>query len=301
MSKKVILGVISPFVIILGAVFYFHHQPNNDSKPSSIRVVTSLNFYGEVATAVAGKHGQVTSIINSAATDPHDFKATTKEAKEVSQANVIITNGLGYDGWLTKLVKSAGKEKQQIVVGTTVAHKQMGANEHIWYQPQTMAKLANILAQRFGQLDPAHKTEFKQNAQAYQKKLKKLDATIQASKQRVQATNNRVDVSEPVFNYALANLGYQINNSHFAKAVEDGTDPSPKDIQEMKADMQNHRIAFFVNNPQESSPVVKNLLKTAKQNNIPVLNITETKPDGKTYVQWMLDQYQDLEKIQEKE
>ena len=301
MSKKITLGIISFCLIILGALFYFHHQQVTDAKQPPIRVATSLNFYGEVASAVAGKHGQVTSIINSEATDPHDFKATTKEAKEVSQANVIIENGLGYDGWLTKLVKSAGKEKQQIVVGTTVAKKKMGANEHVWYQPQTMAKLADVLAQRFGQLDPAHKAEFKQNAQAYQKKLNKLDKVIQASKQKVKANNSRVDVSEPVFNYALANLGYQINNHHFAKAIEDGTDPSPKDIQEMKADMQNHRITFFVNNPQESSPVIKNLLKTAKENDIPVLNVAETKPDGKTYVQWMLDQYQALAMIQEEQ
>lgn len=60
MSKKITLGIISFCLIILGALFYFHHQQVTDAKQPPIRVATSLNFYGEVASAVAGKHGQVT-------------------------------------------------------------------------------------------------------------------------------------------------------------------------------------------------------------------------------------------------
>ena len=95
-----------------------------------IRVVTSLNFYGEAATAVAGKYGQVTAFINSAATDPHEFQPTTAQAKELSQANVVIENGLGYDHWLSDMTKATTTQQTVVNVGQQVAGKKMGANEH---------------------------------------------------------------------------------------------------------------------------------------------------------------------------
>ena len=291
---------IGLLVIVLLGVFGLmvtNWSPKSKSSQKPIRVVTSLNFYGEVAKAVAGDHGQVTSFINNEAVDPHDFQPSTKEAQKVSKANVVIVNGLGYDNWLSKLTKAADTSQKVINVGTQVADKEDGDNEHVWYQPATMDKLATQLAQQFSKLDPKHKDDYYKNAKAYQAKLTKLDEVIQTAKNNV-GDQKLVDVSEPVFDYALTNLGYEVNNKHFEKAVEDDNDPSPQDIQQIRDDITQHKIAFFVNNIQESDKTVKNLVKLAKENTVPVLNVTETEPNGKSYVEWMTDQYEQLIKIQ---
>lgn len=290
---------IGLLVVVLLGVFGLmvtNWMPNKTSQ-KPIRVVTSLNFYGEVAKAVAEDHGQVTSFIDNEAVDPHDFQPSTKEAQKVAKANVVIVNGLGYDSWLTKLTKAADSSQKVINVGTQVADKKNGDNEHVWYQPATMNKLAIQLAKQFSKLDPEHKADYYKNAKAYQAKLTKLDAVIQTAKQNV-GDQKLVDVSEPVFDYALNNLGYEVNNKHFEKAVEDDNDPSPQDIQQIRDDITQHKIAFFVNNSQESDKTVKNLVKLAQENNVPVLNVTETEPNGKSYVEWMTDQYKQLIKIQ---
>ena len=290
---------IGLLVVVLLGVFGLmvtNWTPNKTSQ-KPIRVVTSLNFYGEVAKAVAEDHGQVTSFIDNEAVDPHDFQPSTKEAQKVAKANVVIVNGLGYDSWLTKLTKAADSSQKVINVGTQVADKKNGDNEHVWYQPATMNKLAIQLAKQFSKLDPEHKADYYKNAKAYQAKLTKLDAVIQTAKQNV-GDQKLVDVSEPVFDYALNNLGYEVNNKHFEKAVEDDNDPSPQDIQQIRDDITQHKIAFFVNNSQESDKTVKNLVKLAQENNVPVLNVTETEPNGKSYVEWMTDQYKQLIKIQ---
>ena len=90
-------------------------------------------------------------------------------------------------------------------------------------------------------------------------------------------------------------------DKHFEKAVEDGNDPSPKDIEEIQQAIINHQIAFFVDNSQTSDKVVDNLVKLAHEHNVPVLKVTETKPNGDDYMQWMLKQYQALSRIQQKE
>lgn len=267
---------------------------------NKLHIVASLNFYGETAKAVAGKYGTVTSIIKSPNVDPHDFEPTTNSAKAVAKADVVVYNGLGYDSWMQRLISSDSEGNVKALnVGKSVLNKQTGDNPHLWYNDQTMAKLANRLAKIYAKKDPKHRKQFEANAKNYVASLKVIQKKVTALKQNRQ--KSLVDVSEPVFNYALTKMGYKINNSHFALAVENGSDPSAQDIRQMQKDIKQHKIAFFVNNPQASDAIVKNMVTLAKKHNVPVLNVTETQPSNKTYIEWMTDQYQQVAEIQKKE
>lgn len=160
-----------------------------------------------------------------------------------------------------------------------------------------MPKLANTLADKFAKKDPADKATFKANAKKYIASLDDLNTLINKLKSKV--NGQLVDVSEPVFGYALDYLGYKVNDDHFSKSTEDGTDYSAKDIHGIETDIKEKKIAFFVNNIQASSKTVNQLVKIAEQNNVPVLKVTETLPKGKNYRTWMTSQYQQLEKIQD--
>ncbi|MRH08076.1 metal ABC transporter substrate-binding protein [Lactobacillus reuteri] len=301
--KKYIIGIssiIALLVIILGLSFVPWKSMGKSQKP--IRVVTGLSFYGEVAQKVAGDHGQVISFIDNASVDPHDYQPNTKQAQQVAKANVVIENGLGYDSWVNKLVKSSSnRNKIKIIDVASLTGKKDGDNEHIWYAPETVEKLANDLAIQYGKIDPQHAKDYQRNARKYLASLQPLNEEIAKVKRQVNPNNNRVAVSEPVFDYALKNAGYQIMDKHFEKAVEDGNDPSPKDIEEIQQAIINHQIAFFVDNSQTSDKVVDNLVKLAHEHDVPVLKVTETKPNGDDYMQWMLKQYQALSRIQQKE
>lgn len=267
------------------------------SNGSKIQVVASLDFYGEVAKAVGGNKVSVQSIINNPAVDPHDYEPTTKVGKSVASADLVVASGIGYDGWMDKVVKSADKSKNYLRVADDLMNKKEGDNEHIWYDPRTMPKLANTLADKFAKKDPADKATFKANAKKYIASLDNLNTLINKLKSKV--NGQLVDVSEPVFGYALDYLGYKVNDDHFSKSTEDGTDYSAKDIHGIETDIKEKKIAFFVNNIQASSKTVNQLVKLAEQNNVPVLKVTETLPKGKNYRTWMTSQYQQLEKIQD--
>ena len=135
------------------------------TKADQLKVVTTTDFYGEVAQAVLGSHGKVTPIITSPSVDPHDYEPTTKTAKLVAKADLAVYNGLEYDSWIKKL----GAKKYLTVASVTGA--KIGQNEHLWYQPQTMSKLALALAKEYGRLDPKHKQDYLANAKKYQAKL----------------------------------------------------------------------------------------------------------------------------------
>ncbi|RNE29576.1 metal ABC transporter solute-binding protein [Lacticaseibacillus paracasei] len=298
MMKRLLAGIS----VALLAIFAVACGSNGAAKQSSstgskIQVVASLDFYGEVAKAVGGNKVSVQSIINNPAVDPHDYEPTTKVGKSVASADLVVASGIGYDGWMDKVVKSADKSKNYLRVADDLMNKKEGDNEHIWYDPRTMPKLANTLADKFAKKDPADKATFKANAKKYIASLDDLNTLINKLKSKV--NGQLVDVSEPVFGYALDYLGYKVNDDHFSKSTEDGTDYSAKDIHGIETDIKEKKIAFFVNNIQASSKTVNQLVKLAEQNNVPVLKVTETLPKGKNYRTWMTSQYQQLEKIQD--
>jgi ABC-type metal ion transport system, periplasmic component/surface adhesin len=98
----IILSLI--FVVVLAGCTNKKTSTSSDK----LNIVTTTDFYGEVAKQVVGNKGSVTSIISNPAVDPHDFEPTTKTAQIVSKADVTVANGLGYDSWMNKLDKQDG-------------------------------------------------------------------------------------------------------------------------------------------------------------------------------------------------
>ena len=300
MKRRYTIGTI--VIVILAAIVLIfigthHSQTSSANSDKGIKVVSSVDFYGEAAQKVLGNYGSVQSVITNPNIDPHDYEPSAKIAKEVANANLVVYNGIGYDSWMTKLAKNANVKS--VRVGEDVLGKKDGDNPHLWYQSQTMPKLVNYLATKFSKIDPKHKSEFKANAEKYIAQLQPIQTKITALKKN--SDNKAVDVSEPVFDYALEELGYTENNTHFAKSVEDGTDPSPKDIKTMQDDIKSKKISFFVQNTQATDKTVTELVTLANKYSVPVLKVTETMPKGKTYEQWMISQYNQLEKIQQTE
>lgn len=294
--KKIKALSLIVFIATLVLILTGCSASKNDAK-KSIHVTSSVNFYGEVAKNVLGKYGKVTSIINNPNIDPHDFNPASSDAKNVYQANLVIYNGLGYDSWAQKLLGS-NKNVDSINVGSLMG-KKTGDNPHIWYNVATMEKLANELAAKFAKLQPNHKKDFENNAKAYIDKLKVLNTQLADIKKN--KINKPVAVSEPVFDYSLSNMGYTVSDKSFEEATEKDNDPSPKSIREIQNDIKDHKLAFFVYNKQVNSKTVTNLVKLAKQNNVPVVSVTETKPsDEPTYISWMQNQYKEIQAIQNK-
>ncbi|WP_260201803.1 metal ABC transporter solute-binding protein, Zn/Mn family [Lactiplantibacillus pentosus] len=216
---------------------------------------------------------------------------------QVSQADVALANGLGYDGWMNKVVRST-KQAKLIRVGEDVLQRKAGVNEHLWYDAKTMPATATYLAKQFAKQQPQHRAYFKANAKKYIASLKPIQQERQQLQAKVKRLSNRqVFVSEPVFDYALTSLGFKVANRDFENAVEKGTDPSPQVIHKMQRGLKNKQVALFVNNQQVSDKIVTNMVTLAKQHQVPVLNVTETMPANLTYQQWMLKQYRQLNQL----
>ncbi|NBD24129.1 metal ABC transporter solute-binding protein, Zn/Mn family [Paenibacillus glycinis] len=255
---------------------------------SKIAIVAAENFYGEVAEAVGGDYVDVTSLLTSPDADPHDYEPTPDASKAVDGASVVIFNGIGYDEWMQKLIDASGKaaDKTVVRVASDVMAHQDGDNEHVWYNPETMGKYADYLADRLGKLDPVHKQDFADQASDYKQSLAPLTEAVASLKQ---ADPLPVAVSEPVFDYMAQALNLKITDEKFELAAEEETDPAPQDVARLQNDIKAKNIRFFVNNTQATSQTVQNLVDLANENGVPVIEVTETLPSGKNYLTWMTD------------
>ncbi|MDO9591094.1 MAG: metal ABC transporter substrate-binding protein, partial [Microcella sp.] len=75
-----------------------------------LSVVASTNVYGDIAASIAGDLATVTSIIDSAAQDPHSYEASAQDQLAIAGADVVIENGGGYDPFVGVLVAGSGTE-----------------------------------------------------------------------------------------------------------------------------------------------------------------------------------------------
>lgn len=288
-SAVLLLGSLVLLSAACGAYKDSANEANQSSSSSKINIVAAENFYGEVAEKVGGSYVTVTSLLTSPDADPHDYEPTPDASKAIDQASVVIFNGIGYDEWAQKLIDASSKasDKTVIRVASDVMGHQEGDNEHVWYNPETMGKYADYLADQLGKIDPEHKDDFKHQAEDYKQSLNPLTEAVASLKQ---ASSIPAAVSEPVFDYMAQALNLQITDEKFEMAAEEETDPSPQDVAKLQEEIKGKKIKFFVNNIQASSQTVQNLVDLAKENGVPVIEVTETQPSGKTYVEWMTDQ-----------
>ncbi|MCT3409145.1 metal ABC transporter solute-binding protein, Zn/Mn family [Lactobacillus helveticus] len=307
-----IMGLMGMIMLLASAC---SNKDQAKTKSDKVSIVTTTNVYADIAKNVAGKYGSVQAIIKNSATDPHDFEPTTADAKKLTNANIIVANGLGYDSWMNKLASSVSKKP--VLVGEdlmglkkvdtphiwydfkkfSIIIKTLHDNPHIWYDLDMPTKYVNYLVKRLSKLDKKHAAYFKENGDKYLAKIAKVK---QIAKSADKKNNKPVFVSEPVFDYGLEEAGYKIGDKEFEEAIENGTDPSPKIINKMTNEIKDKKIAFFVNNTQASSSTVKTFVELAKENSLPVLNVRETIPNHMTYLYWMRENYQNLANISKK-
>lgn len=289
MKLKKILPILFLLVLVLSGC---STKKDENTKNHKVDIVTSTNIYANIAKNVVGKHGKVQAIITNGNTDPHDFEPTTNSAKEVANANIVIANGLGYDSWMDNLANS--NDIHVTKVGEQLMGLKQGDNPHIWYNLDMPRRYANYIAKRASKIDPQDASYFRKNAKAY---IAKIDSIKKIASKTDGRKVKPVYVSEPVFDYALERCKFKIGNPAFEEAVENETDPSAQVVHQMQTNIRHKKISFFVNNVQASSSTVNGMVKLAKQNDIPVLDVRETMPNGTSYYSWMKGNYQKLFEI----
>lgn len=272
-----------------------------------IAVVTSTNVYGDIVEAIGGDKVNVSAIISRPSQDPHSYEANAQDRLTVSKAKLVVENGGGYDDFIHTLADDSNVPHENIIsavevsglvpktAGTAPAHAADGHshdhgdfNEHVWYSLDAMKHLADAVASRLGTLDSASAAQFTANAAAFKSDVAKLESKISAMKTSHGGAG--VAVTEPVPLYLLEAAGLQNRTpAEYTAAVEEGADVPPAVLKAATATVSSKDTRFLAYNEQTEGPQTQAVKNAASAAGTPVVNFTETLPDGKTYLQWMAD------------
>jgi zinc/manganese transport system substrate-binding protein len=258
-----------------------------------IVVVAVENEYGSMANAIGGNRVTVTSLLTNPNTDPHEFEASAATARTLSNARLVIKNGIGYDAWIDKLLSASPRSGRTVFsVGEYLGHKD-GDNPHVWYYSAGWAKEANVIAADLSKIDPAHSAYFQQRKAAWLRSLQPVYGEIASVRRLMQSKT--VIATEPVYGYMISSLGAQSLDYDFQKAIMDGTDPSPRSVADFEAALQHHTARMLFYNSQVVGPTTSNMRAIAAKNHIPIVGVTETQPPALSFVQWQLSQLKSIQ------
>jgi len=271
-------------------------SPSASGSSGRIKVVAAENFWGSIAKQLGGDRADVTSIITNPDTDPHDYDASAGDARTVASAKYVIVNGIGYDGWASKLL-GANPVKGRVVltVGDLVGVK-AGGNPHRWYSPSDVHQVIEQIVTDYKRLDPADATYFDARQSPFETAtLARYDGLIATIQQRYAGTP--VGASESIFTPMAAALKLDLlTPESFLDAIAEGSDPTAQDKATCDNQIKTHAIKVYVFNSQNSTPDVQAQVNEAKAAGIPVTSVTETlAPAGATFQDWQADQLQRLE------
>ena len=258
--------------------------------PSPVRVVASTDIYGDIVRAVGGDAVAVTSIIDAPDRDPHEYEADAQTQLALSKAQLVVENGGGYDDFVDTML-SVGVNKPTIInVVELSGYDQEPAdgefNEHLWYDLPTVTKLATELSTSLAAVSPSQASTFQANAASFSAEMKKLQQQQAAIKAAHDGAG--VAITEPVPVYLLDAAGLtNLTSDEFSEAIEEGADVAPAVLKETIALFDAQKVELLAYNEQTTGPQTAAVLEAAQRNNIPVVPVAETLPDGQTYLSWM--------------
>lgn len=291
MGQTRALPVVGALVLTTGLVITLTacgtSADGETSDDGTITVVASTNVWGSVAERVGGDAVSVESLINDAAGDPHAHPDKPSDAAALAGADVVVYNGGGYDEFFTKLVDSSGVDVPRIDAFDLSGHEGDEVNEHVWYDLPTVTKVADALAEAFTTLAPDEEATFTENADAL---TADLDALLDKAAGIGEANPGaKVLATEPVAAYLLDAAGLtDATPPEFSEAIEEETDPPLTAVAETTDLLTGRHVAALVNNAQTETAVTNSLKEAADGAGIPIVEVTETLPEGVTdYVEWM--------------
>ena len=229
-------------------------------KPSApIKAVASFSILGDIVRQVGGDRVAVEVLVGPGS-DAHVFQPTPSQAKLVGQAQIVFSNGLGFEGWMSRLLDTAHYKGQHIVATRQgikplktaededhhghEAHKKGDVDPHAWQSVLNAMAYASTIAEGLCAVDTAGCRSYQSNAERYRAELKALDTDIRAQWAAIPAAQRKVITSHDAFGYYAQAYGVTFLSP---QGVNTDSEPSAKGVGHLIRQIKKENIkALFV-------------------------------------------------------
>ncbi|UYN94660.1 MAG: zinc ABC transporter substrate-binding protein [Enhydrobacter sp.] len=226
---------------------------------SRLKVVATFSILGDLVVQIGGDAVDLAVLVGPD-TDAHTYQPRPADARLLVEAQVLVSNGLGFEGWIDRLAKAAPFKGRAVVASQgvptiTAGHGHghghghshgHGPDAHCWQDVARTRRYVSNIAAGLGSADPANAAHYRERALAYDKRLAELDVWIKAEIAKVPAAQRKVITGHDSFGYFARAYGVQFSAP---RGYSTESQPSAKDVAALIRQVREQKIkALFVEN-----------------------------------------------------
>ena len=217
-----------------------------------LEVVATFSIVADFVREVGGDRVALTTLVGPDG-DAHVYSPAPGDSRRLAQAKLIVSNGLGLEGWMARLIKSSGTKAAVAEAAKGVkarksdeAHAHGGFDPHAWQDVANakvyVANIRNALASA----DPAGRDVYEANATAYLDALDALDREVRAAVATIPPERRRIITTHDAFGYFKAAYGLDFVAP---QGVSTEAEASAKDVARIIRQIKAEKIpAVFLEN-----------------------------------------------------
>jgi zinc/manganese transport system substrate-binding protein len=265
-----------------------------------LKVVATFSILGDMVRNVGGERVEVATLVGPNG-DAHVYSPTPADGRRLTEAKIVFTNGLKFEGWIDRLVKSSGTGAETIEAAKGVKplkgeeeghgdghdHGHGGSDPHAW-QSIGNAKIyvANIRDALIA-ADEAGKATYQANAASYLKRLDEVEAEVKGLVAKIPPERRRIITSHDAFGYFEEAYGIDVVAP---QGVSTESEASAKDVARIIQQIKRERIAaVFVENVSDARLMERIAKETGATIGSRVYSDALSEPNGPagTYIDMM--------------
>jgi zinc/manganese transport system substrate-binding protein len=219
-----------------------------------MKVIATFSILADLTKNVGGDRVDVDALVGPNG-DAHVYAPAPADAKKVADAKVVIANGLGFEGWIARLVKASGTKAPIVIASKGVKarkaegghdHGHGGSDPHAWQSVGNVKIYVTNIRDALAAADPGGKAAYEANAGAYLAKLDALDQDIRNAVAKIPAERRRIITTHDAFGYFKDAYGIDFVAP---QGVSTESEASAKDVAKIINQIKKQKIpAIFVEN-----------------------------------------------------
>ena len=217
-----------------------------------LKVVASFSIIADFVRNVGGDRIELVTLVGPDG-DAHVYSPTPADARRMAEAKVVVMNGLGFEGWMSRLVKSSGTKALTLEAAKGVAtirtgerdrhahgHAHAGVDPHAWQNVANARVYVANIRDALVKADPAGRDAYEANARDYLVRLDALEAEVKAAIARIPAERRKIIMGHEAFGYFEAAYGLDFIAP---QGVSTEAEASAKDVARIIQQIKRERIA----------------------------------------------------------
>ena len=233
-TLTILLMLLAPHALSMAA----HEAP-----APTLKVLAVESFLADIAQNVAGDRVKIESLMPNGV-DPHGFEPTPTDVAKITDSQVLIVNGAGFEAFLDELLKNAGVpstggQRTVIEAAAGLSARQPRAGEivdpdhagdpHFWLDPNNVIKYVENIRDGLIAADPGGRDTYTQNAEDYTAQLRALDEEIRNMVAVIPPERRQLVTNHESFGYFADRYGFQIIGT-VVPSVSTGSAPSAQQL-----------------------------------------------------------------------